>query len=518
MNIDAFGGHVSIGLAAFQEDPSLLRGVCPCELLARGAEFVRVRPDFTQAMTDEEAERLYATSIVVESLSSFLSHSWHASSRAKAAALLMHYNGQPALCVAVMVSVLMAVADQLGALPVFHPAMDSTYLQLFVPGVPSVVRSRSWSFLGYIFAYYVTLAWWQCWVHWLGFSQQTVFFDRLCIHQGNPQRKAAGVRGLGTFLSYSKEMLIMWDKTYFQRLWCMYELAIFLASKETEKIVNLQPIDLGYFEFWGSIAGNLVILVGSLLSHSGIFGFLSRSLLEMGVPPIEVIFALHMPLIWIFSFVYIRVLRKFAYSRADLIQVLDTFSEENCLCSCESDRAFVVESIRIIYGSVNNFNDVVKKEIGARIRSEASASLTIRYLHVLAAMMPFAVHYILDDTWLILEGCTVHDKIVMTIMFATLIFGCFPIGLKLLEFGARLFIFERRLLRVNVACAAYSVVMSVLGCLQYSSLGQIFVAVPLPYLCISSAVVFLLTSALYRPGLLHVLCGTCMKMPEKESE
>eukprot|EP00928_Gymnodinium_smaydae_P044006 TRINITY_DN29389_c2_g4_i1.p1 TRINITY_DN29389_c2_g4~~TRINITY_DN29389_c2_g4_i1.p1 ORF type:complete len:553 (+),score=52.40 TRINITY_DN29389_c2_g4_i1:85-1659(+) len=513
MNTDVMCQQVSAGRKTFREDPTLLRGVHPSELLARGAELIRVRPDFTRAMTDEEAEVLYAKSTVVEALSSFLSHSWHASNNAKAAALVVHYNGKPALCVAVVVALLMALADQLGALPVLNPSMDNAYLQLFLPGVPSIVRSRSWSFWGYIVVYNVTLAYWQSWLRWLGRSNQTVFFDRLCIHQSNPQRKAAGVRGLGTFLMYSKEMLIMWDKTYFQRLWCTYELAIFLGSNDPEKTVNLQPIALGYFEFWGGIAGNLIILVGSCLSHFGAFGFLSTMFYGMGMSTIGVIFALHLFLAWVFFFLCARVLRNFEYSRADLLHLLDTFSADNCLCAYESDRSFVVDNIQKLYGSVDDFNEVVRKEIGAKIRSEASSSLTIRYSRVLAAVMPFGVHFILDDTWLILEDCTVHDKIFTTIMFAISFFGYFPIALKLLELITRAFIFERRPSRVNVACAAYSGFFSLLTCALFSSCKYIFVALSLPYLCILAAIVFLLTFMLYHPGFLQALCGTTEKQP-----
>ena len=56
-----------------------------------------------------------------------------------------------------------------------------------------------------------------------------VFLDKLCIHQTDPERKKKAIQSLGAFLMQSREMVILWDRSYFQRMWCVFEVAVFLS-------------------------------------------------------------------------------------------------------------------------------------------------------------------------------------------------------------------------------------------------------------------------------------------------
>ena len=51
--------------------------------------------------------------------------------------------------------------------------------------------------------------------------------DKLCINQATDETKAAGVAGFKRFLGRCDKMVAFIGPSYFQRLWCVYELATF---------------------------------------------------------------------------------------------------------------------------------------------------------------------------------------------------------------------------------------------------------------------------------------------------
>ena len=44
-------------------------------------------------------------------------------------------------------------------------------------------------------------------------SQRWVFFDQICIHQYDARLKMSGIVSIGSFLRYSKTLLLVWDET-----------------------------------------------------------------------------------------------------------------------------------------------------------------------------------------------------------------------------------------------------------------------------------------------------------------
>lgn len=116
--------------------------------------------------------------------------------------------------------------------------------------------------------------------------------DMACIHQGDPDLKSEGVLNIGAFLKNSKKLLVLWDSTYSSRAWCMFELAAFLQSHQSE--VNL-PIDIkpvviapATFAF---VVGNIFMLLCEvILPAGGFFRFLRFVYL---VPAIVMIHIFH---------------------------------------------------------------------------------------------------------------------------------------------------------------------------------------------------------------------------------
>lgn len=71
---------------------------------------------------------------------------------------------------------------------------------------------------------------------------RTVWVDKLCIHQTREDLKLAGVSCLPEFVANSRRMSILWNSTYFERLWCICEVATFTAAKGGADSVDFEPL------------------------------------------------------------------------------------------------------------------------------------------------------------------------------------------------------------------------------------------------------------------------------------
>merc|ERR1740130_30394 len=71
-----------------------------------------------------------------------------------------------------------------------------------------------------------------------------VFLDKVCIHQTDLEKKQKGIDGLGGFLKRSKNVLVLWDASYFTRLWCTLEMAAALNLSGSRII--FKPVLRGY--------------------------------------------------------------------------------------------------------------------------------------------------------------------------------------------------------------------------------------------------------------------------------
>ncbi|CAE7556112.1 unnamed protein product [Symbiodinium microadriaticum] len=67
------------------------------------------------------------------------------------------------------------------------------------------------------------------------------WLDRLCVDQTDAKRKAEGIAGLPTIVANSSELLVLWDKSYYQRLWCNFELSIFFKGNGLKNL-RLVPL------------------------------------------------------------------------------------------------------------------------------------------------------------------------------------------------------------------------------------------------------------------------------------
>ena len=138
----------------------------------------------------------YGMSGQTSRIHTFWSHSWHSSVWMKIATLLLFKNGTAAA--------------------VISTALVACVVPLYVLHVlPEFTEACGWcSFVGSA-SYVLTLIFWR--------RSELVFVDRCCIHQTNRQLKAEGLVSLGAIIKSSGSLLVLWDPTYAQRLWCMLE-------------------------------------------------------------------------------------------------------------------------------------------------------------------------------------------------------------------------------------------------------------------------------------------------------
>ncbi|CAK9014805.1 unnamed protein product [Durusdinium trenchii] len=158
----------------------------------------------------------------------FLSHSWQVESWKKVLLLMILKNGFPASVIGTSGALLMVVLWQFGFLPGF---VKLEFQFSFWCSVVGMTLGLS------------TLIFWR--------SHRLVFVDRMCINQFDGRMKAEGIMNIGAMLKASKSLLVVWDESYADRLWCIFELAAFLkahpeVSSGKSRILQVKPLMLGF--------------------------------------------------------------------------------------------------------------------------------------------------------------------------------------------------------------------------------------------------------------------------------
>ena len=212
-------------------------------------ELLRVMPayrafeNFAVAFRPRFDHDLHYKSLESDKIAKFWSHSWHGGRREKITTLLMLYNGTAAVSLGSAAAFLMLVLFTLRLLPGIvrrETVQDNPDIQ--------------WSVWCMGVGFLVTVATFLLWR-----PQEKVFFDRICINSTSRKLKIESIFSLAGILKSSGEMLILWDATWSKRLWCVFELAAFLKSKEgKEKALTIRPTFLGP----SSMAGFLTAFVG----------------------------------------------------------------------------------------------------------------------------------------------------------------------------------------------------------------------------------------------------------------
>ena len=301
-----------------------IRGITVVSLLSG---FGRLFADGGQAARDDP-HGTFAHSHPVEGLDWFVSHSWRSPRAVKLLGLLLHFNRRDAATACAFATILVCVAETLyfESLP---PWLKFTGPNTFTD-FSEIELGKGCAVVGY-----VTLIFFLFGAHVvrqaLGGKPVECFLDVACIPQADPAAKQRGIASLGALLDRSERMLILLDKEYFTRLWCVFEVAAFAkrAGMHRLEIVQLHSALTEWSVFLTMMLVNVHYLIftpfasdaGAIAGNVGLVSII----VPMMLPQLRA-------MLW-------------ANESADAIERLRNFSLDDAQCQGAEDRAAILDLI-----------------------------------------------------------------------------------------------------------------------------------------------------------------------------
>ncbi|CAE7479055.1 unnamed protein product [Symbiodinium natans] len=300
----------------------------------------------------------------------FISHSWHGSAWNKVTMLFVLKVGLPAVLVGSLFALVMVSCSIFDLLPGYarQPLIEPDRTYTFGP----------WGICAGILTASVVLLVCE--------PRGKVFVDKICIHQTDPRLKFEGVLNICAFLKNSDSMLVLWDATYVERLWCVFELAAYMKSREDrgQMKLSIRPTILG---------------PSSIASCLGLF---AMQLSQTAVPWANRLhgFFIWSSICWVGLFSAVYVWRSY-YRQIDNMKVqLQHFSIRNTKANCcerghvgrngrsiHCDKDTIAECIRHWFGSVEEFEKNVRSHVAVAL-TQGLGNLVFPYHYLLAAGAP----------------------------------------------------------------------------------------------------------------------------------
>jgi hypothetical protein len=277
-------------------------------------------------------------------ISTFWSHSWHGGHWKKISTLIIFYNGTAAVSMGIISGVVAMLLFRFGVLPGFETTYDGY-----------MVKASVWSICsGFLVTCLVTIFW---------RPQSQVFFDRICISQTDSDLKVHAVFSLSGLLRKTDTLLILWDPTWTERLWCLFELAAFLQSKKSgKKALMIRPIFLGPVSIVVFVTFFVTLLPGTFsLNDSQETGYMSNgAVMFVGLATM---------------YPAVSAIRNYFRELDTMKQQLLSISFDSTRCACCSlghvyngvpvpcDRKIVKECVKTWFCSLHAFEATVRSEV-----------------------------------------------------------------------------------------------------------------------------------------------------------
>ncbi|CAJ1428208.1 unnamed protein product [Effrenium voratum] len=330
-----------------EPDVDILRGVALSSTLTGAGRLWRYSP---KTFSTQHRMALYAKSKPIDQLDMFISHTWWTPGWRKGLSLHLQSSWRIFLvswAVFVTTSFVLCVTR---VLPL--PFVYEANLLAFQGVCPMGFWILASGTIGPALVSVVSL--------YLPSRSPVCFVDVACIHQEDKALMQRGVRGIGGFLSVSRELRVLWSPPYLSRLWCIFELAAFRTANPTGK-VTLAPlfVEMAVFFIWLFLCGGNALF---WLARSGEGGASIAAYVWVAVPALP----------------GVHLLRKNYRAKHQLLADMRTFNLDSAECYCESDRRFIHSAISDWYGSTRAFTCFVQ----GPLREELTAP-------ILAANLPW---------------------------------------------------------------------------------------------------------------------------------
>lgn len=287
----------------------------------------------------------------------------------------------------------------------FVPPFSSPFVQL----QPYIVAPESlFAFLPYasLALVVVVLFWFPATsrlMHWLG-RPYRVFYDKFCLHQSNPSKGQPGLQRLCLYLRHSAAILCLFDVDYVDRLWCVFEFAVYLKLCPNPK-VTFVSVSQRSVEVITIVLNNIsYALIGWVM-----YVQVNQSVRDSGTLDAEDGFGGFLPpyhfcqLVVVRSMIFILGQQHFR-SLDKLRKTVATFDVRKCSLGVEEDRSFLVGFITDVFGPsvaasanavrvpnqsvISHFNDEVREMV--RFRLPLSGVRSSKIFSYSAAVLAFS--------------------------------------------------------------------------------------------------------------------------------
>ena len=349
--------------SAADGSPSSLRYINPPPVLSEGDTYRELTRDldcpsmlrtvtaktvlrgFGRVFRSQGIDSAFALSQECERLGYFISHSWSAPWFAKYVTLSFHFNFWIATAVSFTCITTFLV---LGLLYIDHTVWDAIRDKVN----PSLifVGIGVLSFVPALMFGSELVSCFPC----VDSARTRCFLDKCCINQTDPVLKRRGIEALGVFLARSDVLLILWSPDYFRRLWCAYEVAVYMSLEpdtDHKRRVVMIPLELVSFSFMVFMLDLLIqiVSVNYFFSSSGMPEWatqLTASAISAGFAALSYYFAY-----------------KWMEDQAFLRKQLAEFSLSSVECSDPSDRPLVLRDIAHRYAGLDKSISAISQHL-----------------------------------------------------------------------------------------------------------------------------------------------------------
>ena len=256
-------------------------------------------------------------------------------------------NGLAAVCVGNACAVIGMLLFHLHILPGFRVFSEEDHIEIFC------VWSSVFGAAGTVLA----MACWRC--------TTAVFLDRICISEMQDMKTEA-ICSLAGILDKSESMLVLWDASFAERLWCVFEIAAFLKSKEKrDRPLLICPTLTGPVSFAAYVMAT--------------FEFIPMLVLPIRYPsqttfPSAWRTAFYGTTVFAGAYTMCHVMRGFYRSIEVMQRQLLSLQIEQLKCSCCStgrcrnrstvcDKVIISECIAIWFGSTEDFVEYIRTTV-----------------------------------------------------------------------------------------------------------------------------------------------------------